>query len=270
MHPANPLVLNYRLEGAGPRVVLLHPIALDLTCFDALAARLCAAFAVLRVDLRGHGSSPSSPAAPTLEDYAEDVHTTMVGLNFTPAAVVGFSFGGMLAQVLALNHPEDVSALVISACASTLTGEARRILADRGALAEREGMSAVVDATLARWFSGSFRERGDDGAVRKRLLETDPRRWAEAWRAMSAIDTAPRLGAIAVPTLCLAGEADQSAPPDTLRAIASRISGARLEVIPGAHHMLFLEYPQSVTAILADFIGGLPGRRGWPECPVIR
>ena len=251
-------MLNHRLEGAGPRVVLLHPVALDLTCFDALAARLCTSFAVLRVDLPGHGGSPSSPAAPTLEDYAEDVHTTMAGLNFAPAAVVGFSFGGMLAQVLALDHPEDVSALVIAACASTLTDEGRQMLADRGALAERDGMSAVVDATLARWFSRSFREHGRDGSVRKQLLETDPRRWAEAWRAMSAIDAAPRLGAIAVPTLCLAGEADQSAPPDTLRAIASRISNARLEVIAEAPHMLFLEYPQAVAAVLSDFLVRLP------------
>jgi 3-oxoadipate enol-lactonase len=239
---------------------LLHPIALDLTCFDALAARLSTSFAVLRVDLRGHGSSPASSAAPTLEDYAEDVHTTMVGVNFAPAAVVGFSLGGMLAQVLALNHPEDVSALVISACASTLTDEGRRILSDRGALAERDGMAAVVEATLARWFSASFRAHGGDAPVRKRLLETDPRRWAEAWRAMSAIDAAPRLGAIAVPTLCLAGEADQSAPPDTLHAIASRISGATLVVIPEAPHMLFLECPHDVAAVLSDFLMRLPAQ----------
>ena len=254
-------MLNHRLEGTGPRVVLLHPVALDLTCFDALAARLCQSFAVLRVDLRGHGGSPSSPDAPTLADYAEDVHTTMADLDFAPAAVVGFSFGGMLAQVLALDHPEDVSALVISACASTLTPEGRRILADRGALAERDGMSAVVDATIARWFSPSFRERGGDGPVRERLLETDPRRWAEAWRAMSAIDTAPRLAAVAVPTRCLAGEEDQSAPPDTLRAIASRISDSRLTVIPNAPHMLFIEDPQAVTAVLLDFLADLPDQQ---------
>ena len=188
-------------------------------------------------------NSPSSPAAPTLEDYAEDVHTTMVALNFTPAAVVGFSFGGMLAQVLALNHPEDVSALAISACASTLTDEAHGSWPTGVRLPNEKGMSAVADATLARWFSGSFRERGGDGPGRKRLLETYPRRWAEAWRAMSAIHTAPRLGEIAVPTLCLAGDADISAPPDTIRAIASRISGSRLEIIQEAPHMLFLEYP---------------------------
>jgi 3-oxoadipate enol-lactonase len=264
VHRADPFVLNYRLEGAGPRVVLLHPIALDLTCFDAFAAQLCASFAVLRVDLPGHGGSPPPPA-PTLEDYAEGIHKTLVGLNFTPAAVIGFSFGGMLAQVLALNHPGDVSALVISACASTLTDEGRRILADRGAIAEREGMSAVVDATLARWFSASFREQGGDRMVRKRLLEMDPRRWAEAWRSMAAIDTAPRLGAIAVPTLCLAGESDQSATTDTVSAIASRITGARLHVVPDAPHMLFIEHPEAVTAVLVDFLMGLSDPKGRPK-----
>jgi 3-oxoadipate enol-lactonase len=212
------------------------------------------------MDLPGHGGSPSPGADPTLEDYTADVHATLVSLDFAPAAVVGFSFGGILAQVLALDHPEDVSALVISACASTFTDEGRRILADRGALAEREGMSAVVDGTLARWFSAACRERAEDRAVRERLLGMDPRRWADAWRAMSAVDTAPRLGAITVPTLCLAGEADQSAPPDTLRAIASRISGARLEVVPQAPHMLFLEYPQVVADVLSNFLLGLAGR----------
>ena len=63
-----------------------------------------------------------------------------------------------------------------------------------------------------------------------------------------------------VPTLCLAGEADQSATPDTLRAIASRISGARLEIIRAAPHMLFLEYPQAVAAVLSNFLGEPPRR----------
>jgi 3-oxoadipate enol-lactonase len=249
-------VLHHRVDGTGPRIVLLHPVGLDLSVFDPLITELSPHFTVLRVDLRGHGRSPSPSDAPTLEDYAEDVHDVLVQLRFAPSAVVGFSFGGMLAQVLALDHPADVSALVIAACASTLPAEGRRILAERGALAEREGMAAVVDATLARWFSASFRQRGGDRPVREQLLRVNPRHWAEAWRAMSAIDTASRLQAIAVPTLCLGGEADISAPPDTLRSIAERISGARLAIVPGAAHMLFIEHNQEVSNELREFLGG--------------
>jgi 3-oxoadipate enol-lactonase len=250
--------LHHRLDGAGPRLVLLHPVGLDLTCFDTLVADLGGRFTVLRVDLPGHGKSPPPAAAPTLADYAEDVHALLRWLNFAPAAVAGFSFGGMVAQVLALDHPEDVSAVVISACAATLPEESRRILADRGAIAERDGMPAVVDATLARWFSTAFRERGDDRPVRDQLVRVDPQHWAEAWRAMAAVDTMPRLHAITVPTLCLAGAADVSAPPNTLRAIADRINGARLEVVADAPHMLFIEHPRTVANVLTSFLESCP------------
>ena len=251
-------VLHHRLDGAGPRLLLLHPVGLDLTCFDALAAELGRRFRVLRVDLRGHGRSSSPALAPTLEDYAGDVHAVLRELDFAPAAVAGFSFGGMVAQVLALDHPEDVSALIVAACASTLPEAGRRILAERGAEAERRGMAGVVEATLARWFSAPSRERGDDRSIRDQLLRADPRRWAEAWRAMAAIDTAPRLHAIAVPTLCLTGSADVSAPPDTLRDIADRISGARLHVMTDAPHMLFVEHTQTVADVLTRFLESRP------------
>ena len=129
-------------------------------------------------------------------------------LGCAPAAVVGFSFGGMLAQVVAINYPRDVNALVISACPSTLSDEGRAIVAGRGAQAEQGGMAAVVETTLERWFSESFRHRGGDGPARQRLLSGDVEGWAQAWRAMAAIHTAPHLSSINVPTLCLAGEID--------------------------------------------------------------
>ena len=95
----------------------------------------------IRVDLRGHGASPTAPPALALADYAEDVHALLTRLRCAPAAVVGFSFGGMLAQVVALTYPQDVNALVISACPSTLSDEGRAVVAGRGAQAERRGMA---------------------------------------------------------------------------------------------------------------------------------
>jgi 3-oxoadipate enol-lactonase len=251
---AGPPLLHHRIDGRGAHVVLLHPVGLDLTCYEPLAAELARDFTVLRVDLRGHGGTPFVEPAESLETYAADVHRLLCRLSFGPAAVIGFSFGGMLAQVLALSHPADLSALVIAACASTLTDEGRRLLVERGSAAERLGMAAVVDATMRRWFSQAFRDRGGDGHVRARLMAMDPRSWAAAWRAMSAVDTLSRLHAIAVPTLCLAGGADVSAPPDTIRDIADNIDGARFEVVPEAAHMLFIEHHQEVAAILKDFL----------------
>jgi 3-oxoadipate enol-lactonase len=245
--------LHHRVDGSGPNVVLLHPVGLDLTCFDPLVADLGQRFTVLRVDLRGHGRSPFQ-AATDLGGYADDVQALLAGMAWPPAAIVGFSFGGMVAQELALRHPGRVRALVIAACASTFAADVRPLIAARGAVALQEGMAAVVEPTLARWFSPSFRASGGDAPTRARLLANDVHGWAAAWTAMAGLDTAPRLHEIAAPTLCLAAEQDLSAPPPILEAIAARIPGARLEVLPDAPHMLFIEQPAAVAAALSRFL----------------
>ena len=95
--------------------------------------------------------------------------SSLEALAFGPVAAIGFSFGGMLTQLLALEYPNDVNALVISACPSTLSDEGRKIVAERGALAERDGMAAVLDATMKRWFTESFRLGGGGAPTRERL-----------------------------------------------------------------------------------------------------
>src|SRR5256885_6166684 len=101
--------LNYRIDGSGPRVLLLHAVGMDLTLFDALTAILAQDFTILRADLRGHGKSPYVPAA-SLEDYADDVHALLGKLSFAPCSVAGFAMGGMVAQVLVTKYPQDVRA----------------------------------------------------------------------------------------------------------------------------------------------------------------
>ena len=162
----------------------------------------------------------------------------------------------MVAQTLALRHPADVAALVPCACPGTLTEENRRVAAARAADAERGGMAAVLEATLARWFTPAFRDSGQDAAARERLLSDDPRGWAQGWRAIARIDNLPLLPKIRVPVLCIAGELDQSSPPQVVSAIAGAITGAGFKVIPGAPHMLFIEQPQAVAQELIAFLDG--------------
>jgi 3-oxoadipate enol-lactonase len=247
-------LLHHRIDGHGPRIVLLHPIGLDHTCFDPLVADLSGEFQVLRPDLRGHGLSSLATPATGLSDYAGDVQRLVESLSFGPAAIVGFSFGGMIAQVLALSAPPLVRALVVSACPCTLSDEGRRMMRARADRAEREGIAASVDETMTRWFTEEFRQSGGDEPVRRRLLGDDVQMWAQAWRAIAALDTAPQLHAIAAPTLCLAGEVDLASPPRAVQAIADRVPGARFEVVPAAPHMLFIEQPHAVARAIADFL----------------
>lgn len=249
------MILHNRIEGAGARVLMLHPVGLDLTFLQPLAALLRPRYRVMRMDLRGHGNSPLMPLAEGLEAFAEDVHATLAQQDFAPCAVVGFSFGGMVAQTLALRHRADVAALVPCACPSTLTEENRRIAAARAGDAERGGMAAVLEVTLARWFTQAFRDSGLDAAARARLLANDPRAWAQGWRAIARIDNLALLPSIRVPSLCIAGELDRSSPPAIVAEIAGAIPGAQYKVIPGAPHMLFIEQPEAVARELFAFLG---------------
>ena len=245
--------LHHRIDGSGPRVLLLHAVGIDLTFLDAVAGSLAKEFTMLRADLRGHGKSPYQPATG-LADYADDVHALLAELDFAPCAVAGFAFGGMVTQAFAVNYPQDVRAICIASCPSAQTPESARIVAQRGADAKRDGIGSILDVTMRRWFNDAFVDAGGDQAVRERLLTTDVRGWADAWTAMATIDTASRLKEIAVPALCLVGELDKSSPPPVVQKIADAIPGARFAVIPGAPHMPFIEQPAETARVVGEFL----------------
>jgi 3-oxoadipate enol-lactonase len=246
--------LNYELAGHGPSVVLLHPVGLDLTFLRPVADILREGFTVLTVDQRGHGNSLGRAPAHSLLDYADDLHALLTRFALTPAAAVGFSFGGMVAQELALKYPDDVSALVICASRASLPQAARNIARGRGDDARKRGMGDVLEATLDRWFTPAFRASGKADAAKARLLSDDAEGWAQAWDAMAAIDTLSRLDAVRMPTLCVAGELDKSSPPEVVKEMAKAIRGARYAELKGAPHMLFLEQPEAVARLVGEFL----------------
>jgi 3-oxoadipate enol-lactonase len=250
--PANEL--KYQLGGHGPNVVLLHPVGLDLTFLAPVADILRQEFTVLTVDQRGHGKSSIVAPAHSLVDYADDLHALLIKLALTPAAAVGFSFGGMVAQELALKYPEAVSALVICASRASLPAAARDVARARGDDARQRGMRDVLEATLDRWFTPPFRASGKEDAAKARLLSDSVEGWAQAWHAMAAVDTLPRLSSVRAPTLCLAGEVDKSSPPEVVKEMAAAIPAARYAELKGAPHMLFLEQPEATARVVGDFL----------------
>ena len=244
--------LHHRIDGNGPRVLLLHAVGIDLTFLDAVAGSLAKEFTVLRADLRGHGRSPYVPAA-SLADYADDVHALLAKLSFGPCAVAGFAMGGMVTQALAVKYPQDTRALMIASCAHEQTPESRAALLSRATGAKRDGFAKILDETMQRWFTDGFIARGGDAAVRRRLLDDNVDAWVNAFEAMAAIETAPQLKYIKVPTLCLVGDADKSTPPPVVKAIADAIPGARFTVISGGTHMPFVEIPAEVAKVVGGF-----------------
>jgi 3-oxoadipate enol-lactonase len=246
--------LYYEVQGKGPTVLLLHPVGLDLTCWESQVGALLPSFRVLRVDLRGHGRSVAPPPPYSLSGSAADVHSLLLQLQVAPAHVIGLSFGGMVAQLVALEHPGDVRSLVLADTICTLSPEARRAMRERGEAAKGGGMASVIESTLQRWFTSAFMDSEIVARCRQRLLADDVQGWAATWDAISEMDTEPRLKEIGVPTLVMIGEVDLSVPVSRARAMADLIPGAIFHVIAGAPHMAPLEQPDLFNPPVLEFL----------------
>jgi len=254
---ASAAALHHAVQGDGPALVLLHPAGLDHTAMRPLAEAMAASHRVVSVDLRGHGLSPDCAPGTRLADLAGDVASVIALAAGGRAAVLGVSLGGMVAQALALAHPQAVSALLLCGCTGTFADELRPMLRERGAAALRGGMAAVLDATLQRWFTPAALAHGASGAVaavRARLLADRPANWAATWDAIAGHDALPTLGEVAVPTLVLAGERDAATPVPATQALAGAIPGARWTMLEGAPHMMQLECPGAFHAAVAAFL----------------
>ena len=251
-------MLSHRLTGAGPAVVLLHAVGLDGTFWGVLPERLAAFRTVVAVDLLGHGGSPDAPRPGRMAAQVDSVAALVERLGLGRPTVLGLSFGGMVAQQLALARPDLVGALVLAATPGRIAPEAREAILKRGADAEADGMDAVVAATLERWFTPAFRASEPALRVAGRLRADHPSNWAAAWEAVAEHDALDRLSAVAVPALVVAGEDDAATPLAAEEALANALS-ARLAVVPAAPHMLQIERADEFAEIVAGFVADTGG-----------
>jgi len=250
--------LHCRVQGCGSPVVLLHPAGLDHQAMDGVAHALASAPArarqVVSVDLRGHGRSPDAAPGTQLADYAADVAALIERVCAEPAIVLGLSFGGMVAQELALRHPGAVAGLVLCGCTATFADELRPLLRQRGTDAVRDGMASVVDATLDRWLTPAARNGALAAGIGAALLRNKTANWSATWHAIAEHDALQRLGALRLPAAVIAGELDAATPAAASRQLAGAISGARWMCVSGAPHMMQMECGAAFNAAVQAFL----------------
>lgn len=257
-------------EGGRP-IMLVHGFTADADEVAGVVEPLAElGWHAVAPDLRGHGRSdrPTDAGAYSLEVMATDVLALADSLGWDRFALLGHSMGGGIAQLIALDHPERLTGLVL---ASTFHGPVPGIsmeLVQLGCWVVREaGMEGLADAQAARRAenpdSVAAFERlqeaipGYAEQSRARLVSTSPDMWmALAPRFVDQEDRLERLATVDVPTAVIVGEFDGTMGDDCRR-LAATIPGSHLTVIPGAGHVPQLEAPDAWWAAISEFLGRL-------------
>jgi 3-oxoadipate enol-lactonase len=247
-------------EGDGEAVVCLHGLGGSSNTWTPLMHAL-AAHRVVRVDLPGSGRSHAVPGSLSIERLAQSVLTVCGRLGITSAHFVGHSMGTIVCQQLAVEQPKLVRSLalfgpVLAPAQAALAGiRARAVKARNEGMA---GMQEIAQALVNAATSADSRERFPAAAafVRESLMRQDPDGYARNCDALA--NTRPAaVERILAPVLLVTGEEDGVAPPQSVRALAERLTGARgvrTVILPRCGHWTPIERPEECARELREFL----------------
>jgi pimeloyl-ACP methyl ester carboxylesterase len=249
--------IAWERRGAGAPVVLVHGLGYARWGWEPVADRLAERFEVLLLDNRGIGDSDAPPGPYTAAEMAADVARVLDEAGLERAHVVGTSLGGMIAQELALAHPDRVDRLVL-AC-TTPGGELAHpipagtlsLIAEAATLEPAVALRRFVENALAPGAPRELVER----ILAHRVVSPQP---LPAWQAQAAAGTTfaagERVRGIRAPTLILHGTEDAVVDVRNADVLGGLIEGARVERFPACGHLFFWERPGRFVELVTEFL----------------
>jgi 3-oxoadipate enol-lactonase len=251
------LTINLVEAGRGPAVLLLHGLGWDHSLWNPTLAKFLPRYRMIAADTRGHGATDKPDGPYDMEMFARDYAALADALGLGKLCVIGLSQGGMVAQKLALIRPELVSALVLVSTSCKSDPSLRDNMEARIAAMEKAGPQAAARIAAESIFSPGWRQANPAALARfcewRAAMPAAPLN--AATRALYDFDLSRDLPRIAVPTWVIAGEADVLTRPKGMQEIAALIPGAQYRLIPNSGHMIPVEQPEPLTALIADFLG---------------
>jgi len=240
-------------EPNAPVVILSHHLGTNLEIWEPQLQPLGKSFRVVRYDIRGHGGTSVTDGPYTIDMLAEDVISLMDALGIERAHFAGASLGGFIGQWLGASASGRIDRLVLINTAPRIgprSGWDARIADVRA-----NGMEAVVDASIDRWFTPGFVKRAPAvvQSLRSMLRQTSVEGYTGCCAAIRDLDLRSLAPAIATPTLVIAGMADVATPPGESEWLARHIPNARCLTLPAAH-MANLEAATDTTAAIIEFL----------------
>ncbi|GIW06255.1 MAG: alpha/beta hydrolase [Dehalococcoidia bacterium] len=241
--------LGYREAGAGAPLVLLHGWGGDSRSFFPVQQALALHFRTLALDFPGFGRSALPPATWGVDDFAEHLAGWLDDLGIRRASVVGHSFGGRVAIVLAATQPERVDKLVLVASAGILPR--RTVTYHLKVRTSRLARRLLAAPPLAR-VRPALERRLYDALGASDYANAGPLR--STFVRVVNQDLRPLLPRIQAPTLLIWGEKDEATPLTDGEIMAREIPDARLIVYRGAGHFAYLERAEQFAADVRAFL----------------
>jgi 3-oxoadipate enol-lactonase len=236
-----------------PSLVLTHSLGSDHNMWDPQVEALKDQYYIVAIDNLGHGESDAPTGDYTVTDLAAAVTAVADAAELERFHYCGLSVGGITGLQLATHHGDRLLSLTL--CNTGAKIGSPELWNERIQTARTSGMSALVDAVIARWFSHDFAQREPERFARARatLLATDPDGYAGVCAALRDADLRDDVGSITVTTLVIGGENDEAAPIEQSRWLHDQIAGSRLVELSAAH-LSNLDRDSEFTAALSQFL----------------
>ena len=252
--------LYHEEHGSGFPLLLINGLGSDHLEWLHQLPSFSGSFRIVVFDNRGTGRSAVPPGPYTTAQMADDAAALLGFLGIGRAHVLGVSLGGMIAQEVALRHPDLVDGLVLG-CTSPGGGLSVRPSPEAlaaFALAKGDDREAELRRMVPFLYTDTCcRERPEEveGFIR-RMMENPPPLAGYLAQLAAAIshDASSRLSRIRARTLVITGDADRLVDCENSRRIAGRIPGAKLVVLPGAPHRLFAENAEAFNREVLRFL----------------
>ncbi|WP_264211223.1 3-oxoadipate enol-lactonase [Leisingera thetidis] len=246
--------LHYRIDGDadGAPLVFANSLGTDLRVWDAVVARLPRGLRIIRYDKRGHGLSSCPPAPYSMGALVRDAERLLDHLQVRDCVFAGLSIGGMIAQGLAVKRLDQVRALVLSNTAAKIgTAEMWK---ERVQTVQAQGIEALADAVMERWFSRGFRATPELQLWRNMLVQQSRDGYAGCCAAIAGTDFYTPTSGLRLPCLGIAGAEDGATPPDLVRETVDLIPGSRFRLMRRAGHIPCVEQPEEYAECLTAFL----------------
>ncbi len=251
------MYIHYKQSGTpnSPALLFAHSLGADLHMWDDVVPFLLPYFKVIQYDIRDHGQSEGKHETYTIAVLGKDVISLMDQLEIKEAYFCGLSIGGLIAQYLGIYHSDRIKKIIIANSASKIGNDEK--WNSRIEAVSKNGLKALVDETMQRWFSENYFHQNPDkiNYIRNSFVNINAAGYNKCCAAIRDSDFSNIINQIPISALIITGNQDPVTTVEDAEYLVRNIKNAELEIL-AAKHLSATELPQLFATRLIDFIVG--------------